>query len=132
MAPKEKRKFTTRLAIHEPVQAEIIAKTTPSKFGQMDTPQQPSVIEDKSKRKTYMPLAKFQNSRMILQEALVEFTATVWNTSPDHFLPQSMRRDEDKINTAIELKHFCAPVVHPVSGETISKYQTLAKDPVTK
>ena len=43
-----------------------------------------------------------------------------------------MQRDEHKINTAIKLEHFCAPVVHPVSGETISKYQTLARDPVTK
>ena len=69
---------------------------------------------------------------MVFQEALTAFTATVWGTSPEHFIPQSMRRDEHKINTAIKLEHFCAPVVHPVSGETISKYQTLARDPVTK
>ena len=69
---------------------------------------------------------------MILQEALTSFTTTVWGTSPEHFLPQSMRRDEEKINTAIELEHFCAPVVHPVSGETISKYHILAKYPLTK
>ena len=43
-----------------------------------------------------------------------------------------MPRDEQRINTAIKLEHLCAPVVHPVSGETISKYQTLARDPVTK
>ena len=43
-----------------------------------------------------------------------------------------MRRDEHRINTAIKLEHFCAPVVHPVSWETILKYQTLARDPVTK
>ena len=131
-APKGKRKFTTHLAIHKHVQATIIAKTTPSKFGQMGTPQQPAVIEDKPKRKTYKPLPKFQNSRMILQEAFMAFTATVCGMSPEHLLPQSMRLDEDKINKAIELEHFCAPVVHPVSRETISKYQTLAKNPVTK
>ena len=33
---------------------------------------------------------------------------------------------------AIELEHFCPLVVHPVSGETISKYHILAKDPLTK
>ena len=69
---------------------------------------------------------------MISQEALTSFMATVWGTISENFLPQSMRRDEDKINTDIKLEHFCAPVVHPVSGENISKYQTLAKDPVTK
>ena len=69
---------------------------------------------------------------MILEEALTEITATFWGTSPEHFLPQSMRRNADKINTSIEMEHLCAPVVHPVSRETISEYQTLAKDPVTK
>ena len=98
----------------------------------MGTPQQPAVIEDEPKRKTYTPLPKFQSSRMVFQEALTAFTATVWGTSPEHFIPQSMRRDEHKINTAIKLEHFCATVFHPVSGETISKYQTLARDPVTK
>ena len=43
-----------------------------------------------------------------------------------------MRREEDKISTAINIEHFCAPVVHPVTGETISKYQTLANDLFTK
>ena len=43
-----------------------------------------------------------------------------------------MQQDEHKINMAIKLEHFCAPVVHPVSGETILKYQALAKDPLTK
>ena len=69
---------------------------------------------------------------MILQKAFTAFTATVWGTSPEYFIPQYMRRDEHIINTATKLEHFCAPVFHPVSGETISKYQTLAADPVTK
>jgi hypothetical protein len=33
--------------------------------------------------------------------------------------------------TAIDIYHFCAPVVHLVTGGTISKYRKLAKDPVT-
>ena len=96
----------------------------------MGTPQQPAVIEDEPERRTYTPLPKFQNSRLILQEALTAFMETVWGTSPENFIPQSMRRDEHKINTAIKLEHLCAPVVHPVSRETITKYQTLARDPV--
>ena len=28
------------------------------------------------------------------------------------------------------IKHFCTPVVHPVTGETISRYQTLMNDHV--
>ena len=43
-----------------------------------------------------------------------------------------MRREEEKNRTPINIENFCAPVVHPVTGETISKYQTLARDTVTK
>ena len=31
----------------------------------------------------------------------------------------------------IELEHYCAPVVHPVTGVTITQYRRLANDPVT-
>ena len=43
-----------------------------------------------------------------------------------------MIREEDIIRTSKNIEHFCAPVVHPVTGETISKYQTLARYPVIK
>ena len=33
---------------------------------------------------------------------------------------------------AINIEHFCAPVIHPVTYETISKYQKLSKDPYAK
>ena len=31
--------------------------------------------------------------------------------------------------TTLDMEHFCAPVVHPTTGEVITKYQKLAKDP---
>jgi hypothetical protein len=40
--------------------------------------------------------------------------------------------EPDAPKTAINVDHFCAPVVHPVTGETITKYQKLVKDPVTR
>ena len=30
----------------------------------------------------------------------------------------------------VDIEHFCAPVVHPVTGETISKYRKLMRDSV--
>ena len=33
---------------------------------------------------------------------------------------------------AVDIDHFCAPVVHPVTGETITKYKMLVNDPVTR
>ena len=31
----------------------------------------------------------------------------------------------------IEVEHYCAPVVHPVTGVTITQYRKLANDSVT-
>ena len=35
-------------------------------------------------------------------------------------------------NLDVDVEHFCAPVVHPITGETITQYRKLMKDPVTK
>ena len=32
----------------------------------------------------------------------------------------------------VDIEHFCAPVIYPITGETITKYQKLIKDPHTK
>lgn len=32
----------------------------------------------------------------------------------------------------IDIEHFCAPIIHPVTGETISNYKKLKKDPATQ
>jgi hypothetical protein len=37
-----------------------------------------------------------------------------------------------KNNYEINIEHFCALVIHPVMGETITKYRKLIKDPHTK
>ena len=31
-----------------------------------------------------------------------------------------------------DIEHFCAPVVHPTTGETITQYRKLANDPATR
>ncbi len=34
------------------------------------------------------------------------------------------------MNCNVDIEHFCAPVVHPVMGETITQYKKLVNDPV--
>jgi hypothetical protein len=34
--------------------------------------------------------------------------------------------------TDVDLEHLCAPVIHPDTGELITKYQKLQRDPVLK
>ena len=128
----KRKKKKTQAAIHKPIHTSPVPEKTLAKLGQMGTLQQPALIEDETEKIPYIPLPKFQSSRMISQEALTSITVTVWDTSPEYFIPHYMRQDEHRINRAIKLEHFCAPVVLPVSGETISKYQTLARYPVTK
>ena len=40
--------------------------------------------------------------------------------------------DHANKGTYVDIEHFCAPVVHPETGETITSYRKLAKDAVTK
>ena len=37
-----------------------------------------------------------------------------------------------KNNYEVDIEHLCAHVIHPVTGETITKYRKLIKDPHTK
>jgi len=41
-------------------------------------------------------------------------------------------RETDKSHPTIDIEHFCSPVIHPITGETIHTYQKLAKDPATR
>ena len=40
--------------------------------------------------------------------------------------------DPANTGTDADIEHFCAPVVHPVTGETITSYRKLAKDQITR
>ena len=40
--------------------------------------------------------------------------------------------DPANTDANIDIEHFCAPVVHPETGETITSYRKLAKDKVMK
>ena len=37
-----------------------------------------------------------------------------------------------KNNDEVNIEHFCAPVINPVTGATFTKYRKLIKDPHTK
>ena len=74
-------------------------------------------------------------SHIIYQETINLVTNNVYGDTRNCWLP------EDFITTIptakptnaydIELDHYCAPVVHPVTSVTITQYRKLANDPVT-
>ena len=49
--------------------------------------------------------------------------------TPHIFITASPTTQNDNLD--VDIEHFCAPVIHPITGETINKYQKLVKDPVT-
>jgi len=73
---------------------------------------------------------------MIFQEAVNFISEKVYNEDPNTWMPElfitSSPSVSPKNNYKVDIEHFCAPVTHPITGETITKYQKLIKDPHTK
>ena len=76
------------------------------------------------------------HSHIILQQSVNLLTSTVYKYASNRWLPNDFITD---ITTAklinaydVDLEHFCAPVVHPFPGETITQYRKLDKNPVTR
>merc|ERR1712086_73456 len=72
---------------------------------------------------------------MISQEAINFVTANVHGTNmdiwtPEVFLTADTSSSYGTSNHDADLEHFCAPVVHPEMGETITSYKKLQRDPV--
>ena len=73
---------------------------------------------------------------MISQEAVNLLTNIVYKDvrnmwlSDDFITDSSTSKSPDHYD--IDIKHFCAAVVHPETGETITQYNKLAKDPATR
>ena len=74
-------------------------------------------------------------SHVISQEAINLVTNTVYGDTkkrwlPDNFITASPTAKPTNTYN-IEVEHYCAPVVHPVTGVTITQYRKLANYPVT-
>ena len=70
---------------------------------------------------------------IITQAAVDELTANVYyGAHAACWMPNKyLQFDPANTNANADIEHFCAPVVHPVTGETITSYKKLAKDQVT-
>ena len=74
-------------------------------------------------------------SHIISQEAINLVTNTVYGDTSKRWLPDDFitasptAKPKNPYN--IEVEHYCDPVVHPVTGVTITQYRKLANDPVT-
>ena len=78
-----------------------------------------------------IPMARYH---IISQEVINLVTNTVYGDTrkrwiPDNFITASPTTKPTNAYD-IEVEHYCAPVVHPVTGVTINQYRKLANDPV--
>ncbi len=77
-----------------------------------------------------------ENSSIVSNAAVDAITAKVWSKEdhtwmPDKFIKSNPGGQAGLSNQNVDTEHFCAPVIHPVMGETITQYKTLANNPVT-
>ena len=75
----------------------------------------------------YQPPIKLHTPRMVTQCALNALTINVWNDHNEVYVPAALSKPNAEAAMP-NIEHFCAPVVHPKTGEIITKYAKLAED----
>ena len=72
---------------------------------------------------------RLRSHNIISQEAVNFIThQEYFGTANKDFTPPKMQQSYPP---APDIEHFAAPVIHPTTGETVTSYKKLAKDPVT-
>ena len=69
------------------------------------------------------------NPRSITNHAVNALTERVYYSDDNKWIPSTLQR-VSPTNPLPDLQHFAAPVVHPVTGETIQSYKKLSQDEV--
>ena len=89
-----------------------------------------------SSKPNSLRLPYFNHSHIISQEAFNLVTEKLFYGEPvNQWTPWTFgTASPTNINADLDwdIDHFCAPVIHPITGKTITKYQKLVKDPVTR
>ena len=79
----------------------------------------------------------FASSNIISQEAINLLTNRINDDKKTTWIPSTFitssptTNDNRRGNYDADIEHFCAPVIHPITGETITNYKKLARDPAT-
>jgi hypothetical protein len=67
----------------------------------------------------FVPIAgQLRNHSLISQVAIHFLTNKIWNNSPPIFTPENLRLKETVM--AANLEHLVMPMIHPITGETIT------------
>ena len=73
-------------------------------------------------------------SHIIYQESINLVINTVYGVTSNRWLPDNFITASPTAKPTnaydVEVEHYCDPVVHPVTGVTITQYRKLSNDPV--
>ena len=79
-------------------------------------------------------IPSFSHHNIISQEAVNQLTQMVWDTPGEEWMPRDFldhspteRATQENFHN-VNIDHFCAAMVHPDTGETITQYKKLARD----
>ena len=79
------------------------------------------------------PRPSIQTPRIISQEALIAFSLAVVGIKRIHPITKDNQDYKNKtvgeIHSQQNRQHFCAPVIHPTTGDIMTSYKRLTNDP---
>ena len=90
----------------------------------------PGPVPRRSKRLQTTTPFKNIGPANISQEALFHVSGLGYTNAPLWSVPDCLMEDKLTISPAIEIAEMCNGVVHPLTGETITKYQKLINEPL--
>ena len=107
-------------------------KDTPRLHRRQTRNNTPGIVADPVIPQSYLPAPNNARQRIVTRHAINALTASEHERCNDAFTPVTL------LPSAVEdepapcyFEHFASPMVHPVTGETISSYKKLMHDPAT-
>jgi hypothetical protein len=105
-------------------------KTIPRIHQQLTRNNTPGIMPAVVAPATYTPIPTCARQRLVTQHALNALTCYKQNHFNLAFTPTALLPPFVE-NASLHIKHFALPMVHPVTGETISSFKKMMHNPAT-
>ncbi len=110
--------------------AKRFLKETPRVHCRVTRNNTPGIVATPIVPAPYVPIPSGAQRRMVTRHAINLLMESEKRSCQRAFTPTSLLPPV-VLDDPSHLEHFCSPMVHPITGETISSYKKLMHDPVT-